>query len=502
MPLLAAGELGGGHRFRADDGGRVEFAPGDLVHVRRNDYRSRRGDEPDVLNGFRGVALQTDERRGVLVEWHRPDGAGGHHTDSAWMSPRDVAEGRLTHGYAMTIGSAQGLTSEVTIASGHGADAHSLYPALSRARQETHLFLPLRELEDDVTRLTLGEARTEAERLDRAVAAYGHQLERDQDDVMVLDELTAGRAPERADEQHQVTPGQQAMPSPAQVGAAADPAQRDQTPAERAAASVAELAEQLRAQLAELRARVEPATSAVPGWREREHGRVATKALLPRAEKAEQEAAAARAKAAQLDAQAERLAAVLGTDQAPGARRVAKVAGHLDTAEQLLGRAAVVDQDAKDTGDRAAELYATNREEMRVEAKIRAKAAHKLAAVTFQRKGMVEAADALRDRTSERTGQAEALTRKTGELRHEAEELRRQAKTEVDSAVGSAYGPVQPRIDAARADLPRLTADLDRGDRADHRRLLRDTTGQWGTVEKLTDRAAGLRGAPWGSPAR
>ncbi|MFF2566314.1 MobF family relaxase, partial [Kitasatospora sp. NPDC058060] len=96
---VAAGELDGGLVLRGPDGARIDFAVGDLVHVRQNDYRSRRGDEPDVLNGFRGVALATDARRGVLVEWRRPDGAGGHRTDAAWMSPRDVAEGRLTHGY-------------------------------------------------------------------------------------------------------------------------------------------------------------------------------------------------------------------------------------------------------------------------------------------------------------------------------------------------------------------------------------------------------------------
>lgn len=545
--LVKAGELDGGRRFRAADGGRVEFAAGDLVHVRRNDYRSRRGaDQVDVLNGFRGVALEVDERRGVLVEWRRPDGAGGHRTDSAWMSPGDVAEGRLTHGYAMTIGSAQGLTSEVTIASGHGADAYSLYPALSRARQETHLFLPLRELEDDVTGLSLGEARSEAERLDRAVAAYGRQLEGDRGDVMVVDELTARRAPEQADEQqHQVVPRQhverQARPDaepeqdvPAQRGSeppALDPRAveavrvaalgvpddlppvveqvpviestaplpraetppRDDAPPP-AEEQVAREVERIRRELAELAERMAADADRVPGWRQRQYGGVTTGGLLPRAEKAEQEAVQARAKAAQLDARAERMGSVLGTDQAPGALRVAKVSGHLDTAEQLLGRAAVVDQAAQEAADRSAELYATNHEEMRIEAKLRGRAALKRSAVFFQRGGMVEAADALRERTGERAGQAQALTRQAGELRHEAEELRRQARAEVDSAVGTAYRPVQQRIDTARADLPKLADALDRNDRSDHQRAVRDATTQWGTVQKLTDRAAGLRG--------
>ncbi|WP_285740869.1 AAA family ATPase, partial [Kitasatospora phosalacinea] len=520
---VEAGELESGHAFRVAGGGRVEFSAGDLVHVRRNDYRSRRGDEPDVLNGYRGVALAVDERRGVLVQWRRLDGTGEQRVDQAWMSPRDVAEGRLTHGYAMTIGSAQGLTSEVTIASGHGADAYSLYPALSRARQETHLFLALDQLEDDATRIGQGTPRSDTERLDRAVAAYGRRLEGDQGDVMVLDELTTLVA-ERAEEQHQAVPrpreSEQPALDPRAVEAARvaalgfptapqeaveQPAVESTAPVVRAETPVgdgtplppdeeaARLAEQIRRELAELQERQAADSERVPGWREREYGQVATGALLPRAEKAESDAEVARAKATQLDAKAERAGAVLGTGHAPGALRVAKVAGHLDVAGQLLDQAAVVEQSAKEAADRAAELYATNREEMRIEQKIRARAALKRAAVTFQRKGLLEDADALRGRVDQRTGQAQTLTRQAGELRHQAEELRRAAKAEVDSAVGTAYGPVQERIDAARARLPKLAADLDRLDRADHQRLVRDAAKQWGTVEKLTDRAAGLR---------
>ncbi|GHI90462.1 MobF family relaxase [Streptomyces xanthophaeus] len=188
--LVASGELEQGRTYAVAGGGRLRFAAGDLVHIRRNDYRSRRDRfAVDVLNGFRGVVLDVDAQRGVLVQWRRPRPTGGFLLNEAWMSARDIAEGRLTHAYAMTIGSAQGLTAEVAIAYGLHADSHSLYPALSRARQESHLHLPLDELEDHPTRAALGPVRTDADRLDRAVAAYGRLLESDAEDRMVTDEL-------------------------------------------------------------------------------------------------------------------------------------------------------------------------------------------------------------------------------------------------------------------------------------------------------------------------
>ncbi|MFC9295752.1 MobF family relaxase [Streptomyces sp. NPDC057011] len=196
--LVASGELEQGRTYAVAGGGRIDFAAGDLVHIRRNDYRSRRDEAAvDVLNGFRGVVLALDERRGVLVQWRRPRPTGGFAMYEAWMSARDIAEGRLTHAYAMTIGSAQGLTAAVTIAYGLHADSHSLYPALSRARRESHLHLPLDELEDHPTRAALGPVRTDADRLDRAVAAYGRILQADAvaDGIMVTDELTRVRVP-------------------------------------------------------------------------------------------------------------------------------------------------------------------------------------------------------------------------------------------------------------------------------------------------------------------
>ncbi|MFF4010589.1 MobF family relaxase [Streptomyces sp. NPDC001717] len=213
--LVASGELEQGRTYAVagGGGGRIAFAAGDLVHIRRNDYRSRRDESAvDVLNGFRGVVLTTDAKRGVLVQWRRPGPASGFATHEAWMSARDIAEGRLTHAYAMTIGSAQGLTAEVALAYGLHADSHTLYPALSRARQESHLYLPLEELEDHPVRASLGPVRTDADRLDRAIAAYGRVLDADRADTMVTDELAgipAATARRLVREEPACTPWQQ-----------------------------------------------------------------------------------------------------------------------------------------------------------------------------------------------------------------------------------------------------------------------------------------------------
>ncbi|MFB7678227.1 MobF family relaxase [Kitasatospora purpeofusca] len=460
---VAAGELDRGLVFRAPGGERMEFAAGDLVHIRRNDYRSRRGEEPDVLNGFRGVALGTDPRRGVLVEWRRQDGIGGQSTDAAWMSPDDVAEGRLTHGYAMTIGSAQGLTSEVTIASGRGADAHSLYPALSRARQETHLVLPLEELEDDATRITLGAPRTGTERMDRAVAAYGRLLDQGGEDVMVVDEIATDRT-RRADEHQVVADVPAPRPDDGFRTGPVLPPEPDPAPA-----------------------------APVPGWRERPFGGVATGALEPSAEQAERDASQARTTAHGLDVQADRLGSLLGTDQAPGRLRVAKVAVRLDTAEQLLGEADAAVRAAGDIDTRTAGMYATNREELRAEQRIRERAALKRSALTFQRPGMLEAADALRQRVDERTALIQPLLQQAADLRALDKDLRRRAAAEVESAGGSRYGLSEQQLADERAKLPGLAERLERRDVGEYQRLVRDAAGQRRTAEQYDERAAGLR---------
>ncbi|RNL80726.1 MobF family relaxase [Halostreptopolyspora alba] len=179
------GLLGEDVTYRTAGGDTLSLAVGDQIRVRRNDYRSRHSDEPDVLNGYRGTVRQTDQRQGALVEW-RHDGR----TEQAWMDPEDIAAGDLTHAYAATIASAQGQTCERAHVYGTGADARALYPAMSRARGESHLYLPgLEELESSGQHAAVGPPRTPEEEQARAIAAYATTL-RDADEPIALDEIT------------------------------------------------------------------------------------------------------------------------------------------------------------------------------------------------------------------------------------------------------------------------------------------------------------------------
>jgi len=183
----AAGELGPDTVYRLAGGGSVRLAVGDAVRVRANDYRSKRGGN-DVLNGQRAQVTAIGPGRAVTITWRRST-ADGPVEVSETLTPKQLAEGIVSHGYALTIAAAQGLTAETALVYGVGADAYSLYPALTRARGESHLWLPSSLIEDADTRTRLGEPRSERERLDRAVAAYATRLERDRPDGMVMDEI-------------------------------------------------------------------------------------------------------------------------------------------------------------------------------------------------------------------------------------------------------------------------------------------------------------------------
>lgn len=501
--LVASGELEAGRTFATDGDGRLSFAVGDLVHIRRNDYRSRRdSSQPDVLNGFRGVVLDVTAhgaKEAVLVEWRRPGGQG---TQQAWMSATDIAEGRLTHGYAITIGSAQGLTCDMTIAYGLHADSHSLYPAMSRARLESHLHLPLDELEDDVTRLRLGEARSDAERLNRAVAAYGKKLENDGDDVMVVDELERARAehfgmetPEetaqrlaawtfRAEAARAVPPQMQAHREAQEHGAQQTPTPEPGEGIDRAR----QLDEDQRARLQDYLAagyasRPEPVPAPrreeaepVPHWRDRPFGGLGSALLDAEIATAERKEAASRQSATALQREAEDLAALLGTDQSPGRLAVDGIAADLDAAEQHLAQAAALDKQATRFEAKVSALYDLNKEEMRAEQAINKRLKeHKLFnAVTFQKGRLEEDRDALRDRVEERTREEiPALRSQVTELKGQAAELRAKAKEEVARATGgNAVGPLSDRIADRRTELPDLYVRADRVDAEDQQHLL------------------------------
>ncbi|WP_331721785.1 relaxase domain-containing protein (plasmid) [Streptomyces sp. NBC_01102] len=180
------GELGAEHRYALSGGAELNLAVGDLVRVRQNDYRSRRGEGPDVLNGYRAVVTAIDDDHRVEITWR--DKKSGD-TVAAWYDPKAISSGALSLGYCMTVAASQGLTSEVSLLYGHGSNAFATYPGITRGRAENHLWLPLAAIEDDDTQARLGAARTETERLQRAVTAFAKFLGQDRGDSMISDLL-------------------------------------------------------------------------------------------------------------------------------------------------------------------------------------------------------------------------------------------------------------------------------------------------------------------------
>ncbi|MFD9631945.1 MobF family relaxase [Streptomyces violascens] len=190
-----AGELGAAHTYALPRGGRLTLAVGDLVRVRANDYRSRRGEGPDVLNGYRAVITALSDDHQVQITWRRTSTDGHHSFHQAWVTPGQITQGALSLGYAMTVSASQGLTVDVSLLYGLGANAFSAYPGITRARLENHLWLPVQALEDEQTRLHLGEPTSETEALERALNAYAALLRQDKPSAMVLDQLRPAPEP-------------------------------------------------------------------------------------------------------------------------------------------------------------------------------------------------------------------------------------------------------------------------------------------------------------------
>ncbi|WP_214107270.1 MobF family relaxase [Acrocarpospora catenulata] len=184
----ARGELDGPDRRYLLPGGKIlALAVGDHVRVRRNDYRSARGEGLDVLNGYRGRIASIGGDRRVEVEW-RSRTADGPRLVREWISPDYIAAGGLTHGTAMTVAAAQGLTAEHALIYGLGLDPHTLYAAMARDRQTARLYLPRDLLESDADRARHGQARTPGEELQRALAAYAATLDGDRADRLLTPE--------------------------------------------------------------------------------------------------------------------------------------------------------------------------------------------------------------------------------------------------------------------------------------------------------------------------
>lgn len=198
-----ASELGGEHTYALPGGEALTLAVGDIVRVRQNDYRSRRGEGPDILNGYRAVITAIDSNHNVQISWRIHDkGPKRTRYESAWVKTESIVNGALSLGYAMTIAASQGLTCDTSLMYGHGANAFATYPGITRARKQNHIWLPLAVLEDEQTRARLGEARTEKERLQRAVHAFGRFLGQSRPDSMVSDRLYEPPAPAPLPRQH------------------------------------------------------------------------------------------------------------------------------------------------------------------------------------------------------------------------------------------------------------------------------------------------------------
>ncbi|MCX4707181.1 MobF family relaxase [Streptomyces sp. NBC_01373] len=193
----AAGELGDEHTYAKPGGDSITLAVGDAVRIRINDYRSRRGEGPDMLNGYRAVVTAIDDEHRVEVTWRVRDrhAEDGFRYESGWMTSDQIAKGSLSLGYAMTIAASQGLTCNTSLMYGHGANAFATYPGITRARRENHIWLPLDVIESEETQARLGSARSERERLERAIDAFARYLGQSRPDSMVSDLLTEPPAP-------------------------------------------------------------------------------------------------------------------------------------------------------------------------------------------------------------------------------------------------------------------------------------------------------------------
>ncbi|MFD8851862.1 MobF family relaxase [Streptomyces sp. NPDC059604] len=191
----AAGELGDEHTYALPGGDRLTLAVGDAVRVRSNDYRSRRGEGPDLLNGYRAVVTGLADDGRIEITWRTRTRGQDDAYVAAWLTPDQVASGALSLGYAMTIAASQGMTCDTSLLYGHGANAHAAYPGLTRGKKANHLWLPLAVIESEDTRARLGDARTEKERLERAVDAFARFLGQSRPDSMVSDLLHEPPAP-------------------------------------------------------------------------------------------------------------------------------------------------------------------------------------------------------------------------------------------------------------------------------------------------------------------
>ncbi|SEG92471.1 ATP-dependent exoDNAse (exonuclease V), alpha subunit, helicase superfamily I [Thermomonospora echinospora] len=221
------GEITGpDHSYQLATGGTLALAVGDYVRVRRNDYRTRHKDAPadavDVLNGYRGIVTGFNGRDPVVQRRSQTEDGPG--VETATIPAARIAAGDLSYGTAMTVASAQGLTSDITFVYGPGLGPHTVYPAMSRNRKQAHLYLPRDLLETDTDRARHGAPHSPVDELARAIGAYARTLTGDRADRLALTELGTVPAPPTG------TPATEAAPAAQAAGAGRESIQPSAVP--------------------------------------------------------------------------------------------------------------------------------------------------------------------------------------------------------------------------------------------------------------------------------
>jgi DNA primase catalytic core len=169
--LRDRGEIGSAERtWRLPDGEALRLAVGDVVRIRQNLWST--GDAP-LLNGNRGIVREIGRDGSIVVDWQpAPDSP----IRGRSVSAADIVRGAVSLGYAITDHAAQGQSADVALVYPVGMDANALYPAVTRHRDDLHVFIPLEVVEDDLTRRRLGPPRTEQERIVRGVEALARGI--------------------------------------------------------------------------------------------------------------------------------------------------------------------------------------------------------------------------------------------------------------------------------------------------------------------------------------
>lgn len=296
-----------------------------------------------MLNGYRAVITAMDDNHGVEITWRVKDtkATGGFRHESGWVTAQKVTGGALSLGYAMTIAASQGLTCNTSLMYGHGANAFATYPGITRARQQNHLWLPLAVLEDEQTQARLGAARSEKERLERAVDAFARFLGQSRPDGMVSDLLHEPPAPARlpaqrdlaaeearAESERRLVQARMARAARAKSVSLSPRQAHDEAQRQEEAARAEEKAKAL---LARIKAGADE--RAVPSWESRIYGSLSPQELNWTFAEGDRGAVDADKEAAQAETEARELAARLdhesATGQPTGGQKFAAEAGQV-----------------------------------------------------------------------------------------------------------------------------------------------------------------------------